>query len=392
MRFRYSSFHKVKFIYLAALLMALHHAFTVYINSTYLSQFFSSKTVSLLYTSGAVLTIILFIASTSIVRRIKNFNFFIGIVFIEIMALLGLYATSDPLLLKIFFIVHQAIPPLLLFGLDIFLEGVMRNNERKTGGVHSLYLTAQSVAFVFSPFIVGKIVNVSSYTTVYLLSAFFCVLLLFVAFDELRNIRTRKLHEVNFIDSVEKFIPHKNLNRVFIVNFLLHSFYVCMIIYMPLYLHDYIGFEWETIGFIFTIMLLPFVIFESPLGRMLDRVHLEKDTIITGFIIMSIASLAIYFTNSNSVFVWAALLFISRVGASFVEVGAEFAFFKRVSDQDAGFISIFRMATPAAFIVTPLLTSTLIQLQLPIRYIFLALSIAILMGIAFAYKLNTVRS
>ncbi|MBX4197884.1 MFS transporter [Candidatus Parcubacteria bacterium] len=381
--------YKVRFVYLAAFLMSFHYAFTIYINSTFLSEFFPAKTVGLLYTAGALLTVLILIASSSIIRRISNFYFFASILCTEIIVLLGLFSSSNPELIKILFVIHQAIPPLLLFGLDLFLEGTMRN-ENHTGGVHSLYLTAHNVAFVLSPLIVGKIVTMSSYRTIYLISAVFCMALLFLTFDEFRTIRTRKLREINFIDSLKKFVPHKNLNRIFIINFLLHSFYAAMVIYMPLYLHEVIGFSWEKIGFMFTIMLVPFVLFEAPLGRLFDRIGAEKDALIAGFFIISVSSCTIFFLRDANVLLWSALLFMSRVGASFVEVGAEYSFFKRVSDRDAGFISIFRMAGPMAYIVAPLLTSLLVRV-LPIHYIFLVVSIAILSGIAFAYKLNTQR-
>ena len=40
-----------------------------------------------------------------------------------------------------------------------------------------------------------------------------------------------------------------------------------MIIYTPIYLHEHLLLGWDQIGFIFTIMLLPFIILEFPLGN-----------------------------------------------------------------------------------------------------------------------------
>jgi MFS family permease len=382
---------RVRFVYIAALLMALHTAFTVYINSTFLSSFFpDQKVIGLLYTAGSLTTILGLIIGTSVLRRIKNYYFFITIICIEIFVLLGLVTTTTPLLIKIFFIIHQAIPPLLLFSLDIFLERITLR-DKKVGSTHSMYLTAQNIAYVISPLIVGSIVAVSSFRAIYLISAGFCALLLILAIDEFRKIKTRALHEINFIDGIRKLIPHKHLVRLFLINFLLHSFYAGMVIYMPLYLNKVIGFDWQTIGFIFTIMLLPFVLFETPLGRMFDRAHREKETIIAGFIMISVATLIIFFLRTNFVLAWIAVLFLSRIGASFVEVGSEYSFFKRVSDQDAGFISIYRMAGPVAYSIAPIITSTLLR-GWPIQYIFLVISLVVLSGIVFVYKLNTLRS
>lgn len=387
---------RVRFVYCAALLMALHTAFTVYINSTFLSEFFSAKTIGLLYTVGSLGTILGLVLATSVVRHIKNYHFFVTIVALEIIALLGLFLTTSPLLIKLFFIIHQAIPPLMLFSLDIFLERTTLREERKTGSIHSMYLTAQNLAYVCSPLIVGQIVASQAgsdniYKIVYSFSAFFCIILLLLGLDEFRFIKTRKLHELNFFDGVRKFTKHKHLNRIFIINFLLHSFYAAMVVYMPLYLHEFIGFDWPTIGLMFTIMLIPFVIFEAPLGRLFDRSHTEKDTIVAGFVIISMSTLSMFFLRSNSFVIWTILLFMSRIGASFVEVGGEYSFFKRVSDQDVGFISIYRMAGPVAYSIVPLLTSTLIKEGLPLPYIFFIISCVVLSGIAFVYKLNTLK-
>jgi predicted MFS family arabinose efflux permease len=328
----------------------------------------------------------------SLIRHIKNYYFFITIVSIQIIALIGLFLAESPLLIKVFFIIYQSIPPLLLFSLDIFLERMTIRQEGKTGSIHSLYLTVQNTAYVFSPFIVGSIVMMSSFRSIYAISAFFCCILLFLALDEFRIIKTRPLHEVNFVDSLKKFTRHLHLNRLFVVSFLLHSFYAGMVIYMPLYLHEYIGFDWSTIGLMFTIMLIPFVIFETPLGRLFDRAHTEKDTIIAGFLIISFATLSMFFLHSANVILWTSLLFTSRIGASFVEVGSEYSFFKRVSDQDAGFISIFRMAGPVAYSIAPFVTSSIIRQGLPLQYIFFVISCVVLTGIVFTYRLNTLRS
>nr|MBA3550898.1 hypothetical protein [Patescibacteria group bacterium] len=161
--------HHLKFVFAAALILSFHYAFTVYINSTFLSQFFTEKEVGYLYTGGALLTLLGFIASSSLIKRVGNVAFFTVGIIIEIIALVGLFYTSNPLLLKLFFILHQALPSLLLFSMDLFLEGASRTaHGNNTGKIRSTYLTILNISFVLSPMIVGNIVSVFTYRGVYL--------------------------------------------------------------------------------------------------------------------------------------------------------------------------------------------------------------------------------
>ncbi len=164
-----------------------------------------------------------------------------------------------------------------------------------------------------------------------------------------------------------------------------------MVIYMPIYLHNTIGFDWSSIGAIFTVMLIPFVIFEAPLGRLFDSNHSEKEALIAGFIILGFTTFLMFFINSAHISTWMLVLFFSRVGASFIEIGSEYSFFKRISDQDAGLISIFKMSGPTAYIIVPLLVQPFISM-LPLSYVFLLTGIGLFSGIIFAYKIRTIRA
>jgi MFS family permease len=164
-----------------------------------------------------------------------------------------------------------------------------------------------------------------------------------------------------------------------------------MVIYVPLYLYTIVHFDWKEIGIIFTVMLLPFIIFETPLGRMFDRIHNEKDTLMVGFMIIGISTILMFYLNMPSLLLWSVLLFISRIGASFVEVGSEYSFFKRVSDRDAGFISIYRMAIPIAYIFVPLLLGPLAN-ALTVRSVFLIVGIAMFIGSTVSYKLRSIKN
>ena len=161
-----------------------------------------------------------------------------------------------------------------------------------------------------------------------------------------------------------------------------------MVIYLPLLLNKEMGFGWNKIGIIFIIMLLPFVVFELPAGFLADKKFGEKEILTLGFIIMFVSTLIIPTLASATVLVWAAVLFATRIGASFVEISSETYFFKHVKDEDTGIISLFRMVRPLSYVIAPLLA-------LPIIFFFsysasfYFLAFFVLLGLFFIPKIDT---
>jgi MFS family permease len=160
-----------------------------------------------------------------------------------------------------------------------------------------------------------------------------------------------------------------------------------MVIFMPIYLHQYIGFSWTEISVIFSIMLLPFVLFEIPAGWLADKWCGEKEIMTIGLFVMGFALLCIPFIKSPDLMVWAIILFFSRVGASIVEIACESYFFKHVDKRDTGLISIFRLSGPVAYIIGPTLGAFSLAL-FPYPAVFLILSILVLGGMAISSKLK----
>ena len=89
---------------------------------------------------------------------------------------------------------------------------------------------------------------------------------------------------------------------------------------------------------------------------------------------------------------WAGLLFLTRVGASFVEITSESYFFKHVNEKNTGLISLFRMTKPIAYIITPaVVVSTLYFFTIkntPYGYIFSILGVLMLVGVRYGLKLK----
>jgi MFS family permease len=161
---------------------------------------------------------------------------------------------------------------------------------------------------------------------------------------------------------------------------MLQFFFGWMIIYTPLYLHENLGFDWSSIGIIFTIMLLPYVLFEVPLGKLADTILGEKEILILGFIITAISTMAMAFMHTTELIPWIIILFITRVGASSIEVMNETYFFKKVRAEDTTAIEIFRIMRPAGYILAPLVASAFIPF-IEARYLFLIIGLTMFIGV-----------
>ena len=341
-----------------------------------------------MFTLGGVLNIILFLSISKLIRSWGNMRTMLVFIVLEFFALLGLATSTTPAMVALFFITHQALPSILLYHLDIFLEYNTKNDA--TGHVRGTYLTIISGVMIISPVFVGSILTHYPFTIVYLLSSSFLLPLILVVLLKLNRIPDPAYRALEPLRAFKKFVADGKLRKIFIANFLLQSFYAVMVIYMGIYLSTTIGLSWDKIGIIFTVMLIPFLIDEFPLGRIADRKLGEKEILLTGFLIMSLVSFVTPHIRSSSVLVWMILLFISRIGASFAEIASETYFFKQVDASDAQFISLYRTAVPLSYIIAPLLAGGIL-VYFSFSTIFTILGATLFVGFLYLMKLKDTR-
>ncbi|HEX9664824.1 MAG TPA: MFS transporter, partial [Patescibacteria group bacterium] len=172
----------------------------------------------------------------------------------------------------------------------------------------------------------------------------------------------------------------KSLKSIFYISFLLQFFYSWMVIYTPLYLRS-LDFSWELIGQIFTVMLLPFVFFQFPVGYLADRYFGEKEMLTLGLVIMSLATVGLFFISTPLAI--GAVLFLTRVGASTVEILRDSYFYKQINAAEIDLIDYFRNTGPLAYIISPLIATGLL-LFLPMSALFIILGLFCLTGLIFS--------
>jgi MFS family permease len=384
---RVRSHHSNIAFFVATIFLTLHYVFIVYISSSYLGKLFSDQVVGFLYALGSIATIGAFTAMPKLIQRHGNRVLTLTATIIELSALLGLAAGGKPWWIALLFVAHLVLASLLSYNFDLFLEAKSKN--KSTGSTRGLYLTLSNITFVISPIVVGAILDSKDFSTIYFISALLLVPVYAIIYSTL-NIKPT--HEPTpLLVSAHHFVRSKNLRNVFYANAILQFFYAWMTIYTPLYLSQNLGFSWSAIGVMFSIMLLPFVIFEYPLGWVADKWIGEKEILIGGFVIMTTATLSLAFIPANF-FLWTTVLFATRIGASAVEIMTETYFFKKVASSDVGEISFFRMSRPLAYITAPLIAALGIGIikssNGSLSYTFAVLALIVILGVIPALKLK----
>lgn len=343
---------KIYYIYLANLFLGFHYFLIIYINSSFLSKFVSTERINLLYMGGASVNILLLLTVPRLFRLVSAKALAAAAIAIQFFTVFFLSQTNSGTVAQILFLIEESIGFVIIYFMDLFLEAVLIT-EKNTGLARAVFLTAINIPSVISLFIVSRLAHDSSFSILYLVASFMLIpifLLLPIGFEE--NIR--KSQYINIQNAISFISKDLDILRILVSNFILQFFYTTMIIYLPLLLFKTVGFSWQQIGLLLIIMLLPFLIFEIPIGRIIDQRTGEQEFLFIGFIIMSVASFTIPLILMKSFWLWAAVLFMSRIGAALVEISSESYFFKKVNDKHSGIISFFRITAPLSFVAAPL--------------------------------------
>lgn len=375
-------------LYSTGFLFAIHSAFIAYIDSSFLASFVGEKYVGLIFTISAVLSIFALSKASLILSKLGNYKTTIVLLILEALLLAGLASMKTAWIIIPFFIIHYTLLTMLILNFDIFIEHFSDNG--KTGSIRGTFLTIVNLSWVIAPFVAGLILTNSDFWKIYLLSASAMIPVFAIIFLKFKNVPDNHYNHPPFWETIKKVFKNKNIYKIFLASFLLYFFFSWMIIYTPIYLNHYIGFTWDKIGIIFTIMLLPYVLFELPLGRLADSRFGEKEFLTLGFIIIGISTMVMAFITSHNFLVWAAILFVTRIGGSFIEIASESYFFKQVDDTDTNIISFFRNTKPLAFVVAPLMATIILRI-FPYQYLFLVLGIIMLFGLRYSMTLRDTR-
>jgi MFS family permease len=375
--------------YLALLLLSLHWSCVIYINSSYLEQFASAHVISALYIVGALFTIFAFFYASHILTRFGNVRLIKAFTIIEFVTLIGMGVTASPVLALILFTIHQAIVPLILFNLDIIMEVLIGTDEKSTGKQRGILLTIMSLTYAFAPLAIGKILGdgTPDFTIAYIISAILLIPFLYVVLVYFKGFEDPHYPHLKLKEGIIGFWQHSDVRNVFCAHFLLQLFFTWMVIYTPLYLSSVIGLNWEQIGTVLFVGLMAYVLLEYAIGVIADRFLGEKEMMAFGFAITAIATSWFVFLDNSSIAMWMTAMFLTRVGASFVETTTESYFFKHTQGKDTNIIGLFRITRPLSYVAGAFLGASTLHF-FDFHFLFVILGLLMIPGLFFAMALK----
>jgi len=371
-----SKFHG---LYLAIFIFAISDALFAYAQSTYLNQYFNLALVGLIFFSAYFLTFIITNIYPNLIAKYSNFKTTLLSIALRIICFIIFIIDASPLSIGLAFIIFIITLILTFINLDIFLEAFTKNAT--TGVTRGTYFTIYNLGWLVSPFIAGEILYYFNFNPLFYLSLILNVILLiiiYIRFKDFGNHYAQKQFKI--YDTLARILKNKDLRKIFIVSFLLQLFYAVEVVYGPIYLNQNIGLNWEQIGIIFTFMLIPFVIFEYPAGYLADKYWGEKEILFIGIVLMAVSSIIMGYTTGLNLLLWGIILFLSRCGASLVEIMRETYFFKKVDVEDIDIINSFRSTIPLAYLIAPILAVVLTYYSL-FNYLFIILGFILILGL-----------
>jgi MFS family permease len=380
---------KIKIIGVVTFLLGFGQAVLLYVMSSYFRSASGTENVGIFYLSAYAIELIAlfnFHKVVSLVGRSRTF-LFILLLNIPLLMLLIMWPPSvgGILVLMLYIIIGNV----AWVCLDMFLESC--SVDSLSGRIRGAYLTVINAGYIFGPFLSMKVLNKFDFSGVFTIMVVIYSLIFIISLIWLREFNYPVVHRVSVRQLLSKVSRRRNIMRIYYVSFALEFFYALMVMYTPLYLRD-LGLPWGSVGIIFTVMLIPFVLVQYPAGLLADKKLGEKELIILSLVIMGLSTFTAYFVHSISIFVWSFVLFSTRIGAALVEILRDSYFYKKIESSDIDLIDFFRTSRPVAYILAAI-SSTFFFFMFPhIKSIFILVALVVFSALLPASKLRDNRS
>lgn len=358
-------------------------AFLLYVLSSYFLQIVDESRISWFYlvAFGLVLWFL-----TRLQPWVQHF----GSVRILLVLLVGLIslsfflATQTPSWIGAVVLVgFMACNTLVWSVMDILVEDF--STDQFSGRVRGLYLTILNLGLLLAPLLSTRTLDQFGHAGIFFGLGVGYSFLFLLTLITLRQHDTVKREPIAFWNTLRRAFKNNNIAIIYFLSWILEFFYVIMIIYAPLLLLGR-GLDWQTIGVIFTVMLLPFVLIQYPLGILADKAWGEKEMLIAALTLMALATWFFGVTSTNSVLLLGVILFATRVGAAALEILRDSYFYKQIDAADTDLVAFFRTARPMANIIGACFALGMLH-WLPIHTLFVAVAALTAFSIIAAYFL-----
>ena len=341
----------LKTLFLASILFSLHAALLDYIHSSMLASFVSESAIGLYFTCASIVALVLLFVAPKLERIFGAYKILTTTLLVSSASLIIL-GTTHHTIGTFIFVLYFALNTIVWYNFNLLIEHFAL--ARTMGSLRGLYLSLTNFTWIGAPIIAGYIISIGGVQRPYLFAAvpvFLSAVLLLM--HKTLGSRERDTRSHSIKEALTLLKQHKPLQKILSITWILQIFYALMSLFMAPYLQS-LGFSWGQIGIIFSIMLVPFVLFEFPVGRYLDTHRNEKHLLVFALALIAFTVVLLLAPLSTSMWYFAFVLFVSRIGASIVEVTTDSYFFRHIQDTAVGLASLYQSALPLAYLIAPL--------------------------------------
>lgn len=379
---------KVRLVSLISFFVGFLDAFFIYILSTYFSFIAQSESVGIFYViafSGVLVSLFYLQSVIRLIGKTRTLLLALG-ASIGATALLAIGSSVWVLIGAALLLVIST--NVTWVALDILLESF--SEDRVSGSIRGLYLTIMNAGLLAAPFLSLRTLERFDYTGIFSVLVVGYAIVFMIVLLGFRHYNAVFQEKLLLRTTLRKMMVNKNLFRIYHVSFAMEFFYALMIVYTPLYLR-FLGYAWSEIGILFTVMLIPFVLFQYPLGILADRYFGEKELLFGSMALATLATAMLPFLGEASLVIWGTALFMTRVGIAGVEILRDSYFYKQIDGNDLDIIAFFRTARPLANIVAALISVAVLFL-FPLKSVFFLVTAMLFVALFQAYALQDTRS
>lgn len=376
-----------KILYISYFFFSWGIGFTVYSNSKVIEIINGRENIGIIYGASAALSLILSTWVTPHLIKFLGNRRTMGLsILLSLVSLIGIGFAFDPLLSGISFILFFASQILISFGFDVFFE----HNTIKGSAVRvrGTIVALQHIGRMLGPMIAAIVTYNLGLRAPYKISFILLVITGITLYFATIKFKDKNYPIANFFSSMKKILKRPDLRKPLTSVLLLQIFYALMVAYVPIYLGDVLGIDAKSLGIMFTIMLIPFVVLGYPVGRILDTGISGRRVAQFGLILMTIATLSFPFIKTQSVLIWIIILLISRIGAVILETAGEGIFFRSIKEEETELLGIMRDMQPLGYFIASLVGIIVLSIG-TITDIFYVIGIILIIGIIITSKNKT---
>ena len=365
--------------------MGVYLPYLVY--STFLSTRIPESFVGVAFATASIIAAIVVLHTPILFRRYRTYRVLIVSSCVAAAALLGLSLEPSTPVLLLLFVVAWVAGWIVALSLDVILEKIVGVHEETTGSARAIFLTASNIAVAIASLIIAVSLTNGDYWRIFTIAAGAFLACAYISFKFFAPIQHVIQTKVKISEAVRAICKDPSLLSVMGAHFIMQLIFVWSAIYMPLYLHNHAGLSWSSIGVIFALAMLPYILLQAPVGFLADTKFGEKEFIVGGFIISALGFAAFLFAHGASLFILALLVIGVHTGSALLEIATETYFFKKVGARDSEVISVFRVLRQCATIGGPIVGSVVLFFA-PFEWAFVVFGGITLLGIPLSLTLK----